>query len=89
MCAHLGEVVDSSKFEEGGHAVGETAYDEPVKGCGITHLHKNIAKQFCNNFKKGKKGRKTVSFQHLGKLSATLQGDGGESKHSCDSCNIA
>ena len=39
---NLGEVVDTSKLEDGGHAVEEGADDEPVKRGGIVHLKMKI-----------------------------------------------
>ena len=36
--AHLGEVVDPSKLEDGGQAVEEAADDEPVQGGGVVNL---------------------------------------------------
>ena len=59
--------MDASKFEEGGHAVWETADYEPVKSRRITHLQKNISKQCCNSSKKVKKCRKTGRMWHLRK----------------------
>ena len=41
-CSDLCEIVDASKLEQGGHAVRETADDEPVKGRCISHLDQNI-----------------------------------------------
>ena len=36
--AHLGEVVNPSELQEGGHAVEEGADDEPVQRRGVVHL---------------------------------------------------
>ena len=36
--AHLGEVVDPGKLEDGGQAVEEAADDEPVQGGGVVNL---------------------------------------------------
>ena len=36
--AHLGEVVDAGKLQDGGHAVEEAADDEPVQGGGVLDL---------------------------------------------------